>query len=187
MQRIFRELFNLERTFNTDGRQFDHLFADGERFRIGTLEAQVMYTPGHTPACCTYVLDGIAFVGDTLFMPDVGTARADFPGGDARELYRSIMRILELPDDTRLYLCHDYPPAGRDPAWVSTVAEQKAHNIHIAGRSEEEFVALRTARDRTLQVPKLLIPSIQINIRAGEFPPPEDNGVRYIKVPLDRL
>ncbi len=187
VQRIFRELFNLERTFNTDGRQFDHLFKDGERFRIGELEGRVMFTPGHTPACATYIIDGAAFVGDTLFMPDVGTARADFPGGDARTLYRSIQKILSLPDDTVLYLCHDYPPPGREPKWVSTVAEQKAKNIHIAGKSEEEFVQLRTARDKTLPVPKLLIPSIQINIRAGDLPPPEEDGVRYIKVPLNRL
>ncbi len=187
VQKIFREIFNLERTFNTDGRQFDHLFADGETFTIGRLEARVLYTPGHTPACCTYLMGDAAFVGDTLFMPDVGTARADFPGGDARALYHSIQKILALPPETRLFMCHDYPPKGREPRWETTVAEQRQHNVHVAGRSEAEFVALRTARDRTLGVPRLLIPSIQINIRAGDFPPPEDNGVSYLKVPLNRL
>ncbi len=188
VQKIFREVFNLERTFNTDGRQFDQLFADGETFTIGRLPVRVMYTPGHTPACCTYVAGDVAFVGDTLFMPDSGTARADFPGGDAHTLYRSIQKILALPPETRLFMCHDYQPGGREPMWETTVAEQRERNIHIGGgRSEEEFVALRTARDRTLDVPQLLIPSIQINIRAGDFPPPEDNGVRYLKVPLNRL
>ncbi len=188
VQKIFREVFNLERTFNTDGRQFDHLFEDGEVFRIGRLEARVMYTPGHTPACCTYVMGDVAFVGDTLFMPDSGTARADFPGGDAQTLYRSIQKILSLPPETRLFMCHDYQPGGREPMWETTVAEERERNIHVGGgRSEEEFVELRTARDRTLDVPQLLIPSIQINIRAGDFPPPEDNGVRYLKVPLNRL
>jgi Zn-dependent hydrolases, including glyoxylases len=188
VQKIFREVFNLERTFNTDGRQFDRLFVDGETFAIGRLPVRVMYTPGHTPACCTYVMGEVAFVGDTLFMPDSGTARADFPGGDARLLYRSIRKILALPPQTRLFMCHDYQPGGREPRWETTVAEQRARNIHVGGgRSEEEFVALRTARDRTLDVPQLLIPSIQINIRAGDLPPPEDNGVRYLKVPLNRL
>ncbi len=188
VQKIFREVFNLERTFNTDGRQFDHLFEDGETFRIGRLEARVMYTPGHTPACCTYVMGDVAFVGDTLFMPDSGTARADFPGGDAHTLYRSIQKILALPPETRLFMCHDYQPGGREPRWETTVAEERERNIHVGGgRSEEEFVEMRTARDRTLDVPQLLIPSIQINIRAGDLPPPEDNGVRYLKVPLNRL
>ncbi len=188
VQKIFREVFNLERTFNTDGRQFDHLFEDGETFHIGRLEARVMYTPGHTPACCTYVMGDVAFVGDTLFMPDSGTARADFPGGDAHTLYRSIQKILALPPETRLFMCHDYQPGGREPMWETTVAEERERNIHVGGgRSEEEFVEMRTARDRTLDVPQLLIPSIQINIRAGDFPPPEDNGVRYLKVPLNRL
>ncbi len=188
VQKIFREVFNLERTFNTDGRQFDQLFADGETFTVGRLPVRVMYTPGHTPACCTYVADDVAFVGDTLFMPDSGTARADFPGGDAHTLYRSIQKILALPPETRLFLCHDYQPGGREPMWETTVAEQRERNIHVGGgRTEEEFVALRTARDRTLDVPQLLVPSIQINIRAGDFPPPEDNGVRYLKVPLNRL
>jgi glyoxylase-like metal-dependent hydrolase (beta-lactamase superfamily II) len=187
VQRIFKDVFNLERTFNTDGSQFDHLFADGETFAIGRQEARVLYTPGHTPACCTYVVGDAAFVGDTLFMPDGGTARADFPGGDAATLYRSIRRILELPPETRLFICHDYQPGGREPRWETSVAEERERNIHVAGRTEDEFVALRTARDRTLGTPTLLIPSIQINIRAGDLPPPEDNGVSYIKVPLNRL
>jgi glyoxylase-like metal-dependent hydrolase (beta-lactamase superfamily II) len=187
VQRIFKDVFNLERTFNTDGSQFDHLFADGETFAIGRQEARVLYTPGHTPACCTYVVGDAAFVGDTLFMPDGGTARADFPGGDAAILYRSIRRILDLPPETRLFVCHDYQPGGREPRWETTVAEQRERNIHLADKGEDEFVALRTARDRTLNTPTLLIPSIQVNIRAGDLPPPEDNGTRYLKVPLDRL
>jgi glyoxylase-like metal-dependent hydrolase (beta-lactamase superfamily II) len=188
VQRIFKEVFNLERTFNTDGTQFDHLFEDGETFLIGRQEARVMYTPGHTPACATYVIGEAAFVGDTLFMPDGGTARADFPGGDATTLYRSIHRILSLPPETRLFICHDYQPGGREPRWETTVADERERNIHIGhDRTEDEFVAMRTARDRTLNTPTLLVPSIQINIRAGEMPPPEDNGVAYVKVPLNRL
>jgi glyoxylase-like metal-dependent hydrolase (beta-lactamase superfamily II) len=188
VQRIFKEVFNLERTFNTDGTQFDHLFEDGETFLIGRQEARVMYTPGHTPACATYVIGEAAFVGDTLFMPDGGTARADFPGGDATTLYRSIHRILSLPPETRLFICHDYQPGGREPRWETTVADERERNIHIGhDRTEDEFVAMRTARDRTLNTPTLLVPSIQINIRAGEMPPPEDNGTAYIKVPLNRL
>lgn len=188
VQAIFKDVFNLERTFNTDGRQFDRLFEDGEVFHIGRQEARVLYTPGHTPACATYVAGDAAFVGDTLFMPDGGTARADFPGGDAAQLYRSIRRILDLPPETRLFVCHDYQPGGREPRWETTVAEQRERNIHLGGgRSEEEYVAMRTARDRTLATPTLLVPSIQINIRAGELPPAEDNGVAYVKVPLNRL
>jgi glyoxylase-like metal-dependent hydrolase (beta-lactamase superfamily II) len=188
VQRIFKEVFNLERTFNTDGTQFDHLFEDGETFLIGCQEARVMYTPGHTPACATYVIGEAAFVGDTLFMPDGGTARADFPGADATTLYRSIHRILSLPPETRLFICHDYQPGGREPRWETTVADERERNIHIGhDRTEDEFVAMRTARDRTLNTPTLLVPSIQINIRAGEMPPPEDNGTAYIKVPLNRL
>ena len=188
VQRIFKEVFNLERTFNTDGTQFDHLFEDGETFLIGRQEARVMYTPGHTPACATYVIGEAAVVGDTLFMPDGGTARADFPGGDATTLYRSIHRILSLPPETRLFICHDYQPGGREPRWETTVADERERNIHIGhDRTEDEFVAMRTARDRTLNTPTLLVPSIQINIRAGDMPPPEDNGVAYIKVPLNRL
>jgi glyoxylase-like metal-dependent hydrolase (beta-lactamase superfamily II) len=188
VQRLFKDLFNLEKTFNTDGSQFDHLFRDGERFEVGALAAQVLYTPGHTPACVTYVIGDSAFVGDTLFMPDGGTARADFPGGDAATLYRSIAKILALPPETRLFVCHDYGPGGRAIAWETTVAEQRARNMHVhEGVSEAEFVKLRTARDKTLAVPQLLIPSIQINMRAGELPPPEDNGVSYIKIPLNRI
>ena len=188
VQTIFKDVFNLERTFNTDGRQFDHLFADGERFTIGRQEAEVLYTPGHTPACATYVIGDAAFVGDTLFMPDGGTARCDFPGGDAATLYRSIHRILSLPPQTRIFVCHDYQPGGREIRYETSVAEEREKNIHVGhDRSEAEYVALRTARDRTLDVPTLLIPSIQVNVRAGDLPPPEDNGVRYLKVPLNRL
>jgi glyoxylase-like metal-dependent hydrolase (beta-lactamase superfamily II) len=188
VQRLFRDLFNVERTFNTDGSQFDHLFEEGEHFSIGALDADVLYTPGHTPACVTYVIGDAAFVGDTLFMPDGGTARADFPGGDARTLYRSIEKILALPGATRLFVCHDYGPGGRAIAWETTVAEQRARNIHVhEGTAEAEFVKVRTERDQQLKVPKLLIPSIQVNMRAGELPPPEDNGVSYIKIPLNRI
>jgi glyoxylase-like metal-dependent hydrolase (beta-lactamase superfamily II) len=188
VQKLFKELFNVERTFNTDGSQFDHLFKEGERFEIGAIEGHVLYTPGHTPACVTYVTGDAAFVGDTLFMPDGGTARADFPGGDAATLYRSIEKILRLPPETRIFVCHDYGPGGREIAWETTVAEQRARNIHVhEGTGEGEFVRMRTERDRTLKVPKLLIPSIQVNMRAGEMPPPEDNGVSYIKIPLNRI
>jgi glyoxylase-like metal-dependent hydrolase (beta-lactamase superfamily II) len=188
VQKIFKDVFNLERTFNTDGSQFDHLFADGETFMIGRQPARVIYTPGHTPACCTYVVGDCAFVGDTLFMPDGGTARADFPGGDAHQLYRSIQTILALPPATRIFVCHDYQPGGREPAWETTVAEERERNIHVGGgKAADEFVAMRAARDKTLGTPSLLIPSIQINVRAGDLPPPEDNGVRYLKVPLNRL
>jgi glyoxylase-like metal-dependent hydrolase (beta-lactamase superfamily II) len=188
VQRLFKDLFNLEKTFNTDGSQFDHLFEEGERFAIGKLAGHVLYTPGHTPACITYVIGDAAFVGDTLFMPDGGTARADFPGGDAATLYHSIEKILALPPETRLFVCHDYGPDGRPIAWETTVAEQRAKNKHVRdGVSEAEFVKMRTERDKCLSVPQLLIPSIQINMRAGELPPPEDNGVSYIKVPLNRI
>jgi len=188
VQRIFKKVFNLEKTFNTDGAQFDHLFREGEEFRIGGMTARVMHTPGHTPADVTYVIGDAAFVGDTLFMPDYGTARADFPGGDARRLYRSIRRLLEeLPPETRLFLCHDYKASGRDHyAWETTVAEERAHNLHVHdGVSEEAFVAMRTARDKTLAMPVLLLPSVQVNIRAGQLPPPEDNGVSYLKIPVN--
>jgi glyoxylase-like metal-dependent hydrolase (beta-lactamase superfamily II) len=188
VQELFKELFNVERTFNTDGSQFDHLFKEGDRFTVGALEGHVLYTPGHTPACITYVIGDAAFVGDTLFMPDGGTARADFPGGDAATLYRSIAKILALPPATRIFVCHDYGPDGREIAWQTTVAEQRARNIHVReGIGEADFVEMRTQRDKTLKVPKLLIPSIQINMRAGELPPPEDNGVSYIKIPLNRI
>ncbi|UEM19136.1 MBL fold metallo-hydrolase [Skermanella mucosa] len=189
VQKVFRTLFNMEPAFVTDGRQFDHLFADGERFRIGGLEGRAIHTPGHTPADMTYVVGDAAFVGDTLFQPDYGTARCDFPGGDAHALYRSIRRILDLPPETRLFTGHDYKPPGRDHfAWESTVSRQRACNIHVHdGVGEEEFVALREARDRTLDMPKLIIPSIQVNVRAGRLPPPEDDGRRYLKIPIDAL
>ena len=188
VQRLFKEVFNLEKEFLPNGGQFDHLFRDGERFQIGNLEAKVLYTPGHTPACCSYVIGDAAFVGDTLFMPDYGTARCDFPGGSARQLFRSIQKILALPDDTRLFLCHDYQPGGREPRWETTVSEQKRCNIHLAdGVREEDFVARRLARDATLSIPALILPSVQVNIRAGELPPPEENGTRYLKIPLDRI
>lgn len=188
VQAVFRKLYNLERDFLPDGRQFDHLFRDGEIFRIGGIEAQAMLVPGHTPACMAYRIGDAVFVGDTMFMPDVGTARADFPGGDAATLYRSIRRLLALPPATRLFVCHDYPPEGRAPAWETTVAEQRARNIHVHdGVSEAEFVALRTGRDARLDVPTLILPSIQINIRAGQMPPAEDNGVSYLKIPLNTL
>lgn len=188
VQTIFKDVFNLEKTFNTDGSQFDHLFADGDVFQIGRQAARVIYTPGHTPACATYVIDDCAFVGDTLFMPDGGTARADFPGGDAATLYQSIQKILELPAATKLYVCHDYQPGGRELKYMTTVAEQRERNIHIGqGATQAEFVDKRETRDKTLSMPTLLIPSVQINVRAGDMPPPEDNGVSYIKVPINRL
>lgn len=189
VQKVFRALFNMEPGFVADGRQFDHLFADGERFRIGGLEAQAIHTPGHTPADMTYLIGDAAFVGDTLFQPDYGTARCDFPGGDAHALYRSIRRILTLPPETRLFTGHDYKAPGRDEyAWECTVAEQRACNVHVRdGVGEDEFVALRTARDRTLDMPKLILPSVQVNVRAGRLPPAEENGKRYLKIPIDSL
>ncbi|MCQ8896769.1 MBL fold metallo-hydrolase [Limnobacter humi] len=188
VQAVFKKLFNLERNFLPDGSQFDHLFTDGERFQIGNTTVTALLVPGHTPADMAYVLDDAVFVGDTLFMPDVGSARADFPGGDAHTLYRSMRRILNLPGDMRMYVCHDYPPQGRAARWETTVAEQRAHNIHVRdGISEDEFVTMRKARDATLEVPALIIPSIQINVRAGQMPPPEDDGVSYLKVPLNVL
>jgi glyoxylase-like metal-dependent hydrolase (beta-lactamase superfamily II) len=189
VQEVFRTLFNAEPGFIADGRQFDHLFTDGERFHIGQLLGDVLHTPGHTPACVTYVVGDAAFVGDTLFMPDYGTARADFPGGDPAALYRSIRRILELPETTRIFTAHDYKAPGRaDFAWESTVAEQRARNVHIHdGVSEADFVALRKARDATLSVPRLLLPSVQVNIRAGQMPPAESDGGCYLKIPIDRF
>lgn len=185
VQRIFRPVFNAT-DLKTDGSDFDHLFADGERFNIGELDAKVIYTPGHTPADITYKIENAAFVGDTLFMPDYGTARTDFPGGDARQLYRSIKRLMQLPPATRLFMCHDYKAPGRDSyAGESTVAEQKANNVHVKeGVTEDDFVAMRTARDAKLSAPRLLLPSIQVNIRAGKFPPAEANGVRYLTIPV---
>ncbi|MEJ2376262.1 MAG: MBL fold metallo-hydrolase [Pseudolabrys sp.] len=186
VQRIFRPVFNAE-DVSGDGSEFDHLFKDGERFKIGNLETEVIYTPGHTPACVSYKIGDTVFVGDTLFMPDFGTARADFPGGDAHALYRSIQRILSLPDETRLFMCHDYKAPGRDQyyAWETTVGEERGRNVHVhEGVSEEEFVAMRQNRDKTLAAPLLLLPSIQVNIRAGHFPPAEADGVHYLKVPV---
>jgi glyoxylase-like metal-dependent hydrolase (beta-lactamase superfamily II) len=189
VQKIFRDVFNLEKSFLTDGSQFDKLFADGERFHIGDLTAEVIFTPGHTPADLAWRIGDSVFVGDTLFMPDVGTARCDFPGGDAATLYRSIRKLLTLPDETRLFMCHDYPPGGqRDHQYVTTVAEQKRGNIHVReGIGEAEFVRMRTTRDATLDMPRLILPSVQVNVRAGRLPPPEDNGVVYLKVPVNVL
>jgi len=196
VQETFGKLFNAGSDFARDGSQFDHLFDDGETFSIGGLTARALHTPGHTPACMTYVVgDGgraalpdAAFVGDTLFMPDYGTARCDFPGGDARTLYRSINKVLSLPPETELHMCHDYQPGGRELRFVSTVAEERALNVHVRnGIGEEEFVAMRTARDASLGMPVLILPSVQVNMRAGELPAPEDNGTRYLKTPLDTL
>jgi glyoxylase-like metal-dependent hydrolase (beta-lactamase superfamily II) len=188
VQATFKKLYNLERNFLPDGAQFDHLFKDNEVFRIGEVEATALLVPGHTPADMAYVVDGAVFVGDTLFMPDVGTARADFPGGNAHTLFRSASRILALAPQTRMFVCHDYPPPGRSAAWETTVAEQRAGNIHVRdGVSEAEFVKLREARDATLEVPTLILPSIQVNIRAGQLPPAEDDGVSYLKIPLNVL
>ena len=185
VQRIFRPVFNAI-DVSGDGSEFEHLFRDGERFKIGQLEGEVLYTPGHTPACVSYKIADAVFVGDTLFMPDYGTARADFPGGDARALYRSIKRILDLPPKTRLFVCHDYKAPGREVyAWETTVGEEREKNPHVHdGVSEDEFVTMRTMRDATLEAPLLLLPSIQVNIRAGKFPPAESNGVHYLKVPV---
>ena len=189
VQETFGKLFNAGTEFQRDGSQFDVLFNDGDPFQLGTIPARAMHTPGHTPACMTYVIGDAAFVGDTLFMPDYGTARADFPGGDARQLYRSIQKIFSLPDQTRLYLCHDYKAPGRDEyRWETTVGEEKAANIHVHdGISEDAFVTMRTERDKTLDMPRLILPSVQVNMRAGEMPPPEDNGQRYLKIPVDAL
>ena len=196
VQKVFGTLFNAGSDFARDGRQFDHLFADDEAFAIGTLSARAMHTPGHTPACMSYVVSDTAgsgqpmaaFVGDTLFMPDYGTARCDFPGGDARTLYRSIRKVLALPPETRLYMCHDYLPGGRAVQFISTVADERAKNIHVHdGIGEDEFVAMRHARDATLDMPTLILPSVQINMRAGQLPEPEGNGTRYIKIPLNAV
>jgi glyoxylase-like metal-dependent hydrolase (beta-lactamase superfamily II) len=188
VQATFKKLYNLERSFLPDGSQFDHLFTDGETFMIGSIEAAAMLVPGHTPADMAYLIDGSVFVGDTLFMPDVGSARADFPGGDAHQLYASMRRLLALPPDTTMYVCHDYPPPSRPARWQTTVAEQRAHNIHVRdGIGEDEFVAMRQARDATLEVPTLILPSIQVNVRAGQLPPADDNGVSYLRIPLNTL
>jgi len=189
VQQTFGKIFNAGTEFQRDGSQFDVLFRDGDSFRLGAIEARAIHTPGHTPACMTYLIGDAAFVGDTLFMPDYGTARADFPGGDARQLYRSIQKIFALPETTRLFLCHDYKAPGRDEyRWETTVAEEKRSNLHVReGIGEDEFVKMRTERDRTLGMPRLILPSVQVNMRAGEFPPPEDNGQRYLKIPIDAL
>lgn len=188
VQATFKTIFHLEAGFVPDGSQFDHLFHDGEVFHVGQLAVTALLVPGHTPADMAYLVGNTVFVGDTLFMPDVGTARADFPGGNAHTLFHSVQRLLALPPDTQMYVCHDYPPDSRAPAWLTTVAAQKAHNIHVKdGTTEEAFVAMRTARDATLGMPTLIIPSIQINVRAGQLPPPEDNGQTYLKIPLNVL
>ena len=188
VQATFKKIYNLERSFLPDGSQFDHLFRDGETFMIGEVEATALLVPGHTPADMAYRVDDAVFVGDTLFMPDVGTARADFPGGDAHTLYRSIRRLLALPPETTMYVCHDYPPKGREAAWQTTVAAQRAGNVHVRdGISEDAFVAMRTARDATLEVPTLILPSIQVNVRAGQMPPAESDGVSYLKIPINAL
>jgi glyoxylase-like metal-dependent hydrolase (beta-lactamase superfamily II) len=188
VQDTFKRIFHLEPQFQTDGRQFDRLLHDGDKLSIGSLSMQALAVPGHTPACMAYQVGDTVFVGDTLFMPDVGTARCDFPGGDAQTLFRSIARLLQLPPETRLLMCHDYPPGSRPPNWHSTVAEQRANNIHVHdGVSEQAFVQMRTARDATLEMPVLILPSVQVNIRAGELPPAEDNGVSYLKIPLNVL
>ena len=188
VQKVFTGIFNLN-DVATDGSQFDLLLADGDEFSVGNIQAKVMRTPGHTPACVTFVIGDAAFVGDTLFMPDFGTARCDFPGGDAETLYDSIQKIFDLPTETRLFMCHDYKAPGRDEyAWETSVAEQRQNNIHIHdGKTKQEFVDFRTERDSQLGVPKLIIPSIQVNLRAGDMPAPEDNGVSYLKVPVDVL
>ncbi|OYW60394.1 MAG: MBL fold metallo-hydrolase [Bosea sp. 12-68-7] len=188
VQETFGKVFNEGTEFQRDGSQFDRLFAEGDTYTIGGMTAFAMHTPGHTPACMTHVIGDAAFVGDTLFMPDGGSARADFPGGDARTLYRSIQRVLALPPQTRLFMCHDYGPNGRDIRWETTVAEQRAHNIHVRdGITEDEFVRTREARDRTLDMPRLIIPSLQVNMKAGELPAPDASGKRFLKVPLDVL
>jgi glyoxylase-like metal-dependent hydrolase (beta-lactamase superfamily II) len=189
VQKTFGKLFNAGSEFQRDGSDFDRLWKDGDQFRIGTLDVTVLHVPGHTPACVAYVIGDAVFVGDTMFMPDYGTARADFPGGDARTLYRSIRRILSLPPETRLFMCHDYLPQGRDRyVWESTVAEQRRSNVHAHdGVSEEEFVAMRESRDATLDMPRLMLPSVQTNMRAGHLPPPESNGIVYLKIPVNAL
>ncbi|WPP46687.1 MBL fold metallo-hydrolase [Pseudomonas sp. AN-1] len=190
IQQTFGKLFNAEAEFATDGRQFDHLFADGEEFQVGNVQARAIHTPGHTPACMTYLIGDAAFVGDTLFMPDYGTARCDFPGGDARALYHSIhAKLFALPDATRVFMCHDYKAPGREEyLYETTIGAERAHNVHIhQGIGEEQFVAMRQARDATLGMPTLILPSVQINMRAGELPPAEANGSRYLKIPLDVL
>ena len=188
VQGIFKKVFNLEPGFRLDGSQFDRLLADGETLAIGSLQVQALAVPGHTPSCMAFQIGDAVFVGDTLFMPDVGTARCDFPGGDAATRYRSVRKLLALAPATRLFMCHDYPPGGREPRWESTVADQRARNIHLHdGVTQEQFVAMRKARDATLEMPNLILPSIQVNIRAGQMPPVEANGTSYLKIPLNML
>jgi glyoxylase-like metal-dependent hydrolase (beta-lactamase superfamily II) len=189
VQDTFGKVFNAGSEFQRDGSQFNQLFSDGDTFTVGGIEARAIHTPGHTPACMTYVIGDAAFVGDTLFMPDYGTARCDFPGGDARTLYQSVQKIFALPEDTRMFLCHDYLPANRrEYVWETTVGEQKRDNIHIhTGISEDEFVAMRTKRDAELDMPRLILPSVQVNMRAGHMPPAEDNGIQYLKIPVNVL
>ena len=188
IQNIFGKTFNAGTEFQRDGSQFDKLFKDNDKYKIGNINCKVINTPGHTPACTAHVIGNSIFVGDTLFMPDLGSARADFPGGDARQLYRSIQKILSYPDETRIFVCHDYPPSSREVKWSTTVGEQKENNVHVkTSILEDEFVKIREARDKTLNMPKLIIPSIQVNMRAGNLPPPEDNGSVYIKVPINSI
>ena len=189
VQDTFGKVFNEGSEFQRDGSQFDRLFVEGDSFHIGQLRGDVLYTPGHTPACLTYVIGDAAFVGDTLFMPDFGTARCDFPGGSAEDMFASVQRILSLPDETRIFVCHDYKAPGRDEyAWETTVGEQKAQNVHVgSGRSREDFVKMRTERDATLGMPKLIIPSLQVNMRAGQMPPADDRGDVFLKVPINKL
>ena len=189
VQGVFGQLFNAGSEFTPDGSQFDHLFSDGEKFKLGNLDGIVLHVPGHTPADLAYVIGDAVFVGDTLFMPDYGTARADFPGGDAAQLYRSIRRLLTLPRETRLFMCHDYLPKGRDHyEWETTVGAQRDGNVHANDKvSEAEFVKMRTERDAKLDVPRLILPSVQVNMRAGNMPPPEENGVSYIKIPVNAI
>lgn len=188
VQSVFKGIFNLDDRFKADGKQFDYLLKEGESLQFGNLSLKALFVPGHTPACMAYEIGEAIFVGDTLFMPDVGTARCDFPGGDAKMLYRSIQKILSYPGRTKLYMCHDYPPNNRSATGMSTVADEKADNIHVHdGISEEQFVQMRTARDKTLDMPTLILPSIQVNIRAGHFPEPDSNGVAYLKIPLNAL
>ncbi len=188
VQQVFKGIFNLEPGFATNGSQFDHLLKEGEEFRIGALSGTTMYVPGHTPACVAFHIGDAVFVGDTMFMPDVGTARCDFPGGDAKTLYASVKKILSLPETTRLFMCHDYPPNDRPIAFETTVGEQRRNNIHVHdGISEAQFVEMRTRRDATLEMPVLILPAVQVNIRAGEMPPKDDNGVAYLKIPVNAL
>ena len=188
VQRVFKDIFNLEEEFHADGKQFDALLSDHEIIQFGNLSFECLYVPGHTPACLAYKINDAIFVGDTLFMPDVGSARCDFPGGDAKSLYASVQRLLSYPDETRLFMCHDYPPAGRREKFESSVAEQKKYNIHLnADISESQFVEMRSNRDATLEMPVLILPAVQINIRAGNMPPSENNGISYLKIPLNAL